>query len=71
MKVYIVSWGNVLYNDYNLCAIFSTRENAQTYMDANAGGYDILQDFNDIEEYELDQDIEQFRAQVKKKQEAR
>lgn len=49
--IYAVSAGE--YSAYGICAIFSTRENAEKYMVAlpreGCGGY------NEIEEYELDQ----------------
>lgn len=49
-KVYVVTAGE--YSDYGIEKIFSTREKAQEYIDiVSAPG---RQDFNDIQEWELD-----------------
>lgn len=49
--VYVVTRGS--YSDYGIVGIYSTRELAQAFMNASKPvNYD---DYNDIEEYELDQ----------------
>lgn len=55
--VYAVSHGT--YSDYNVDALFSSREMAQAFMDAQMAPFvacdqDDYNDFNDIKEYELD-----------------
>ncbi len=55
--VYAVSKG--CYSDYSVVALFSTRELAQTFMDRHPGGYE---DWNEIEEFALDEGVEQMRA---------
>jgi len=50
MTVYAVSTGE--YSSYGVCAIFSTREKAEEYSLT-------VSNFNDIEEYELDEPYEQ------------
>jgi hypothetical protein len=56
--IYAVSSG--VYSDYSIDALFSTRENAQLFMDRHPNaGYD---GWNDIEEYELDSGVAQMRA---------
>lgn len=51
--IYAVSSGS--YSDYRINALFSTRENAQAFIDAIQGqGREYPEDFNSIEEYELD-----------------
>lgn len=47
-KVFIVTSGS--YSDYNIDAVFDTKEKAEAYI-KSFGQYD--QDFNDIEEYDL------------------
>lgn len=52
-KVYLVSSGS--YSDYSIDAVFSSEENAQTFIDSFdmvGGGYG---GFNSIEEYPVDQ----------------
>lgn len=51
-KVYIVSSGS--YSDYYIEAVFDSREKAEGYI-ASFGKYD--NDFNDIEEYDLNPEI--------------
>lgn len=48
VTLYAVNAGS--YSDYGVCAIFSTRENADRYMAAFPN-----RDYNDIEEYTLDE----------------
>jgi len=50
MKVYIVTSG--AYSDYQINAIFSTKENAERYNKIYASG-----DFEDIEEFEVDDEM--------------
>lgn len=49
-KVYIVTSGS--YSDYQINAVFSTKENAERYNKIHASG-----DFEDIEEFEVDEDM--------------
>ena len=68
MKVYLVSTGE--YSDYHIVGVFSTHEKAQEYIDINkayAAARDSLNgvfvegvrdDFNDIDEREVDKDLE-------------
>ena len=52
-KIYVVTSGS--YSDYGIRGIFTTRENAQRYIDAGrAGHYD---DYNEIEEHTLNENI--------------
>lgn len=48
-KIYIVTEGE--YSDYHICAVFSTREKAEEYVQSHGTDYGI-------EEYDLDEDVE-------------
>lgn len=50
--VYVVNRG--CYSDYHVVAIFSTKQKAKDFMQAVRTDYD---DYNDIEEYELDNNV--------------
>jgi len=50
MKVYVATSG--AYSDYHINAVFSTKENAERYNKIHGSG-----DFEDIEEFEVDEDI--------------
>lgn len=50
-KIYIVTEGE--YSDYHICAVFSTREKAEEYVQCHGTDYNI-------EEYDLDEDVERF-----------
>ena len=54
MKIYLVSKGE--YSDYRILGAYSTQENAETAADLFGG---------EVEEYEIDQYIEQIRAGLK------
>lgn len=57
-KIYLVSSGS--YSDYGIDAVFSARENAKLYMATfQRNGYD---DYNDIEEKELDPCVEDIKS---------
>jgi hypothetical protein len=60
-KIYLVTEGD--YSDYHVCGVFSTKENAQKYIDhfGSSGGAGNSND-PDIEEFELDSDIELFNT---------
>lgn len=47
-SVFLVTTGE--YSDYRVTGVFSTRENAATFMEASGG----KANFNDVEEYDLD-----------------
>lgn len=49
-KVYIVTYG--IYSDYSICAVFSTRDKAEEYIQQHGDTYRI-------EEYSVDDEIEQ------------
>jgi hypothetical protein len=55
-KVYAVNAGS--YSDYGICGIFSTRENAEKYMQAFPRK--TYSSYNDIEEYELDEYVSEI-----------
>ena len=55
MKVFIVTSGS--YSDYQIEAVFSTKEKAEEYIQ-NA----CIDDVNDIEEYEMDEQVERKNA---------
>lgn len=57
--VHLVTSGE--YSDYRAVGAFSSRENAETFMNAARDGK-TWRDFNDIEEYELDQGIEPIQS---------
>ena len=60
-KIYLVTEGD--YSDYHVCGVFSTRENAQKYIDhfgSSGGAGNSGQP--DIEEFELDSNIELFNT---------
>ena len=50
MTVYIVTEGS--YSDYHICAVFSSKEQAQHYIDMHSL-FDVYSDYA-IEEYEMD-----------------
>ena len=59
-KIYVVTSGS--YSDYGIRGVFTTRENAQQYIDADrSDGYDS---YNDIEEYTLNENISLLRSGV-------
>lgn len=49
-KVYIITYGD--YSDYTICAVFSTRDKAEEYIQQHGDTYRI-------EEYSVDEEIEQ------------
>lgn len=49
-KVYIITYGD--YSDYSICAVFSTRDKAEEYIQQHGDTYRI-------EEYSVDEEIEQ------------
>jgi hypothetical protein len=49
-KVYIITYGN--YSDYSICAVFSTRDKAEEYIQQHGNMFRI-------EEYLLDEEVEQ------------
>jgi hypothetical protein len=49
-KVYIITYG--IYSDYSICAVFSTRDKAEEYIQQHGDAYRI-------EEYSVDEEIEQ------------
>lgn len=51
MKIYLVTKGS--YSDKMNCAVFSTKELAQEYIDKKKD-FEEYEDYNDIEEYEVD-----------------
>lgn len=50
MTVYVVTEGD--YSDYHICAVFSSREQAQRYIDTHSL-FDVYASY-DIEDYEMD-----------------
>jgi hypothetical protein len=49
-KVYIITYGD--YSDYSICAVFSTRDKAEEYIQQHGNTFRI-------EEYSLDEDVKQ------------
>ena len=54
MTAYIVTEGS--YSDYHICAVFSSKEQAQHYIDMHSL-FDAYSDY-DIEEYEIDETLQ-------------
>lgn len=53
--IYVVTSGQ--YSDYSIRGVFTTKENAQAYINAFSAKYS---EFNDVEEYELDQWVDEI-----------
>lgn len=54
--IYAVTSGS--YSDYSICGVFSSKERAQAYIDA--GSLERYTDYNDIEEYVLDECVDEI-----------